>query len=169
MAKHRVVSGEEWLAARRQLLAKEKEFTRLRDQLSQLRRDLPWERVEKDYVFTGPDGPIGLGDLFAGRSQLIVYHFMFDPLWSEGCKSCSFWADNFEGFYRHLHQRDVTLVAVSRAPGRRSNRSSGGWGGASCGCPRPAAISISTFGCRFGRRSWRPERSNTILPGAGRR
>ena len=116
MAKHRVVSGEEWLAARRQLLAKEKEFTRLRDQLSQLRRDLPWERVEKDYVFTGPDGRIGLGDLFAGRSQLIVYHFMFDPLWSEGCKSCSFWADNFEGFYRHLHQRDVTLVAVSRAP-----------------------------------------------------
>ncbi|HEV8678483.1 MAG TPA: thioredoxin family protein [Stellaceae bacterium] len=116
MAKHRVVSSEEWLAARRQLLVKEKEFTRLRDQLSQLRRDLPWERVDKSYLFEGPEGKISFAGLFAGRSQLIVQHFMFDPGWSEGCKSCSFWADNFDGFYRHLNERDVTLVAVSRAP-----------------------------------------------------
>ena len=116
MDQHRVVSGEEWLAARKALLAKEKEFTRLRDQLSQLRRELPWERVDKAYVFEGPDGRVSLADLFAGRSQLIVQHFMFDPGWEAGCKSCSFWADNFDGFYLHLNQRDVTLVAVSRAP-----------------------------------------------------
>ena len=116
MDKHPVVPRDQWLEARRQLLAKEKEFTRLRDELSRSRRELPWERVDKSYVFTGPGGERSLGDLFDGRSQLIVYHFMFDPAWSEGCKSCSFWADNFEGFYRHLHHRDVTLVAVSRAP-----------------------------------------------------
>lgn len=116
MKGHRVVPHDEWLAARRQLLAKEKEFTRLRDQLSQLRRDLPWERVEKTYRFEGPDGETSLDGLFAGRGQLVVYHFMFDPDWEAGCKSCSFWADNFEGFYRHLNQRDVTLAAVSRAP-----------------------------------------------------
>jgi predicted dithiol-disulfide oxidoreductase (DUF899 family) len=116
MDRHRVVSRGEWLAARRELLAKEKEFTRLRDQLSQLRRDLPWERVDKRYVFEGPDGKTSLAELFAGRSQLIVYHFMLGPGWEAGCKSCSFWADNFEGFYAHLNQRDVTLAAISRAP-----------------------------------------------------
>ena len=116
MDQHRVVSSTEWVKARMALLAKEKEFTRLRDQLSLARRELPWEGVEKDYVFEGPDGKTSLGDLFGGRSQLIVYHFMFDPDWREGCKSCSFWADNFNGFYRHLNQRDVTLVAISRAP-----------------------------------------------------
>jgi predicted dithiol-disulfide oxidoreductase (DUF899 family) len=116
MENHRVVSSEEWLAARRELLAEEKEFTRLRDRLSRLRRELPWERVEKAYVFEGPDGKTSLSGLFHGRSQLIVYHFMFDPGWAEGCKSCSFWADNFEGFHRHLNHRDVTLAAVSRAP-----------------------------------------------------
>jgi predicted dithiol-disulfide oxidoreductase (DUF899 family) len=114
--KHRVVSSEEWLAARKELLAKEKEFARLRDQLSQKRRDLPWERVDKAYVFEGPDGKTSLAELFAGRRQLIVYHFMFDPSWEAGCKSCSFWADNFEGFYAHLNHRDVTLTAISRAP-----------------------------------------------------
>ena len=119
MKGHRVVSSEEWLAARRQLLAKEKEFTRLRDQLSQLRRDLPWERVDKAYVFEGPDGETSLAELFGGRSQLIVYHFMFDPGWEAGCPGCSFWADNFDGIYRHLNQRDVTLAAISRAPWAR--------------------------------------------------
>src|SRR5512135_562139 len=112
----KVVPRAEWVAARKELLSKEKEFTRLRDELSRRRRELPWERVEKAYVFEGPDGRVSLAELFAGRSQLIVYHFMFDPGWTEGCKSCSFWADNFEGFYAHLNQRDVTLAAVSRAP-----------------------------------------------------
>ena len=116
MTKHHVVSHEEWVAARRQHLAREKEFTRLRDQLSRERRELPWERVDKAYVFDGPDGPESLGDLFAGRGQLIVQHFMFDPSWDEGCKSCSFWADNFDGIVVHLNHRDAGLVLVSRAP-----------------------------------------------------
>jgi predicted dithiol-disulfide oxidoreductase (DUF899 family) len=116
MEKHRVVSSAEWLAARKELLVKEKEFTRLRDQLSRQRRELPWERVDKAYVFDGPDGRVSMVELFAGRSQLVVYHFMLGPDWEEGCKSCSFWADNFEGFYRHLNQRDVTMAAISRAP-----------------------------------------------------
>ena len=99
-----------------QLLAKEKEFTALRDELSQARRDLPWERVEKNYVFDGPDGKRSLAEIFDGRSQLIVYHFMFAPDWEAGCKSCSWWADNFERNVIHLAHRDVTLVAISRAP-----------------------------------------------------
>jgi len=113
---HTVVSRDEWLEARTQLLSKEKEFTRLRDQLSRQRRDLPWVRVEKDYVFEGPHGPQTLPELFAGKSQLIVYHFMFDPRDDEGCPSCSFWADNFDGIDVHLNQRDVSFVAISRAP-----------------------------------------------------
>src|SRR5438105_6515119 len=92
----KVVTAAEWLAARKQLLDKEKEFTRLRDELSRQRRELPWERVAKEYVFDGPDGKETLAQLFTGRSQLIVQHFMFDPSWDEGCKSCSWWADNFE-------------------------------------------------------------------------
>ena len=116
MQNHKVVSREEWLAARKAHLAKEKEFTRLRDQLSQQRRDLPWVRVEKEYTFDGPDGRETLSGLFAGRSQLLVYHFMFHPSWDEGCKSCSFWADNFNGVTVHLNHRDVTMVAVSKAP-----------------------------------------------------
>ena len=114
--KHLVVSPEEWLVARKGLLAKEKDFTRLRDRLSEERRGLPWVRVEKTYVFDGPDGKESLSDLFADRSQLVVYHFMFDPSWEEGCKSCSFWADNYGGAIAHLNQRDVTMVTVSRAP-----------------------------------------------------
>src|ERR1700730_6992190 len=113
---HKVVSSGEWLDARMRLLAKEKEFTRLRDELTQARRDLPWERVDKDYVFDGPNGAESLDQLFEGRSQLIVYHFMFNPEWEAGCKSCSFWADNFNGIVPHLSQRDVSMVAVSRAP-----------------------------------------------------
>jgi predicted dithiol-disulfide oxidoreductase (DUF899 family) len=122
---HPVVSHEEWLAARKQLLAEEKEFTRLRDRLSQRRRDLPWEAVGKEYVFEGPNGRQTLAELFDGRSQLVVYHAMFDPAtaspsttWTvdAACQSCSFWADNFNGIIVHLNHRDVTLVAVSRAP-----------------------------------------------------
>ena len=113
---HKVVSSDEWIAARKQLLIKEKEFTRLRDQLSQQRRDLPWEAVNKEYVFEGPNGKQTLPELFDGRSQLVVYHFMFDPGWDAGCPHCSFWADNFNGIVVHLNHRDVTMIAVSRAP-----------------------------------------------------
>lgn len=111
-----VVSGDEWLQARKELLVKEKQFTRLRDQLSQARRALPWEKVDKEYVFESPTGKQTLADLFDGRSQLIVYHFMYGPDWDEGCPSCSFWADNFNGIDIHLRHRDITMVAVSRAP-----------------------------------------------------
>jgi predicted dithiol-disulfide oxidoreductase (DUF899 family) len=113
---HTVVSKDEWIQARKQLLAKEKEFTRLRDQLGRQRRELPWVRVDKEYVFEGPTGRVGLPELFDGKSQLIVYHFMFDPSWDEGCPHCSFWADNFDGITVHLNQRDANFVAVSRAP-----------------------------------------------------
>lgn len=113
---HRVVSPEEWLAARQELLRKEKEFTRARDELSALRRELPWEAVTKEYVFEGPQGRQTLPELFDGRSQLIVYHFMFAPEWEAGCPHCSHWADNFNGGIVHLNHRDVTMVAASRAP-----------------------------------------------------
>ena len=113
---HRLATREDWLAAREQLLRKEKEFTRLRDRLSAERRELPWVRVDKDYVFEGPDGKETLAELFAGRSQLIVYHFMFGPGWEQGCPSCSFVSDHIDGANRHLPHRDVTLLAVSRAP-----------------------------------------------------
>lgn len=116
LARHPVVSHEEWLRARTALLAREKEFTRLRDELSQARRELPWERVEKSYVFETPDGPRTLADLFDGRSQLVVYHFMFAPEADQGCPHCSFWADSFNPVIVHLNQRDVTMIAVSRAP-----------------------------------------------------
>ncbi len=116
MEHHRVVSHDEWIDARQQFLAKEKEFTRLRDRLSQQRQNLPWERVDREYVFDGPNGKETLADLFAGRSQLIVYHFMFGPDWEAGCPSCSLFADNFNGIIVHLNQRDVTFLAVSRAP-----------------------------------------------------
>src|SRR5215510_16376386 len=113
---HKIVSEEEWVEARKALLKKEKEFTALRDQLSQQQRDLPWVAVSKEYVFEGPNGKQTLSELFDGRSQLIVYHFMFDPSWEEGCAHCSFWADNFNGNIVHLNQRDVTMIVVSRAP-----------------------------------------------------
>jgi predicted dithiol-disulfide oxidoreductase (DUF899 family) len=116
MQHNRIVSREEWLAARKAHLAKEKEFTRQRDQLSAARRELPWVEVEKTYVFEGPDGQETLAELFDGRSQLIVYHFMFGPGWEQGCPSCSFLCDHIDGANLHLPHRDATLVAVSRAP-----------------------------------------------------
>jgi predicted dithiol-disulfide oxidoreductase (DUF899 family) len=114
--RNQVVSHEEWLKARLDLLAAEKEFTRQRDALTRRRMAMPWERVEKSYQFEGPNGALSLADLFDRRSQLIVYHFMLGPDWEEGCKSCSFWADNFDGIPIHLNHRDVTFTAVSRAP-----------------------------------------------------
>jgi len=113
---HKVVSHEEWIAARRELLAEEKEYSRLGDTLAKQRRELPWERVGKDYVFDTPTGKESLSQLFAGRSQLAVYHFMFGPEWETGCPHCSFWADNFNGIDIHLAHRDVTFVAISHAP-----------------------------------------------------
>ncbi len=116
VGKHRVVSHKAWIEARRKFLAKEKKFTRLRDELARQRRALPWEKVDKQYVFDGPKGRETLSELFEGRSQLVVYHFMFAPEWNEGCKHCSFWADNFNGLGIHLNHRDVSFVAISRAP-----------------------------------------------------
>ena len=113
---HAIVSSDEWLKARLRLLAKEKELTKLRDELSRERRELPWEAVDKAYVFDGPNGKETLAELFEGRSQLVVYHFMFAPEWDNGCPSCSWWADNFDRNVVHLTHRDVTLVAISRAP-----------------------------------------------------
>jgi predicted dithiol-disulfide oxidoreductase (DUF899 family) len=113
---HTVVSQDGWLAARKALLAKEKEFSKARDQLSAARRALPWVKVEKSYVFDGPAGKETLADLFGAKSQLLVYHFMLGPGWVQGCPSCSFLADHFDGAVAHLAQRDVTLVVVSRAP-----------------------------------------------------
>jgi len=116
MEHNKVVSHEEWIAARKELLRKEKELTRLRDQLSGQRRELPWERVEKRYLFDGPNGKETLEQLFEGRSQLVVYHFMYGPDSKSPCKSCSFWADNFDRAVVHLKHRDVTMIAISRAP-----------------------------------------------------
>jgi len=116
MEPHKVVSHDEWVAARKAHLAEEKAFTRARDALSKRRRELPWEKVEKSYVFDGPNGKQSLGDLFGGKGQLIVYHFMMGPDWEEGCPSCSLLADHFDGAAIHLAQRDVSLVVVSRAP-----------------------------------------------------
>jgi predicted dithiol-disulfide oxidoreductase (DUF899 family) len=116
MNQHPVVSQEEWLAARTALLAKEKEATHLRDRLNAERMALPWVRVEKKYLFDTPKGKKALTDLFDGRSQLIVYHFMFGPGWAAGCPGCSFLADHFDGALPHLEHHDVTMLAVSRAP-----------------------------------------------------
>lgn len=113
---HKVVSQSEWLEARRQLLQREKAFTHVRDALAAARRDLPWVKIEKNYVFDGPNGKVSLSGLFDGRSQLIVYHFMFGPEWEQGCPSCSYLSDHVDGALVHLAQRDVSYAAVSRAP-----------------------------------------------------
>ena len=113
---HPVVSREQWLAARTAFLAEEKKFSRVRDDLNRKRRELPWERVEEEYVFDGPNGRETLADLFGKKSQLIIYHFMFAPEWDEGCPHCSFWADHFDSAGIHLPQRDSAFAAISRAP-----------------------------------------------------
>jgi predicted dithiol-disulfide oxidoreductase (DUF899 family) len=116
MTKHEIVSEEQWIEARRALLAEEKAWTRERDRLSKKRRALPWVKVEKDYVFEGADGPVTLAGLFDGRSQLIVYHFMFGPEWDEGCPGCSLLSDQVDGARQHFEHNDVSFVAVSRGP-----------------------------------------------------
>ena len=125
MIAHKIVSHDEWVAARKKHLAKEKEFTHMRDQLSRERREMPWELVEKDYTFQGEHGKASLHDVFDGRNQLVVYHAMFNPdtagprttyTTDAACFSCSFWMDNFNGITVHLNHRDITLVAISYAP-----------------------------------------------------
>src|SRR5687767_9693145 len=116
MTTHEVVSKGEWMEARKRLLAKEKEFTHLREQLGVERRALPWLRIDKEYTFDGPNGRETLAQLFGDRSQLAVYHLMFAPEWETACKSCSFWADSFNGITAHLRARDVAFAAISRAP-----------------------------------------------------
>ena len=116
MSAHQIVSHDEWIKASQALLRKEKEFTKLREQMAEERRKLPWEKVEKEYVFQEPEGRVTLAELFAGRGQLVVQHFMFGPDWNEGCPACSFWADNFNGIDMHLAARDTSFVAVSRGP-----------------------------------------------------
>ncbi len=113
---HQIVSRDQWIAAREELLAQEKELTRMRDQVNARRREMPWVKVDKAYVFEGPNGKETLADLFAGRSQLVVRHFMFGPGWEEGCVGCSFWSDHLDGALVHLEHHDVTVVVVSRAP-----------------------------------------------------
>jgi len=113
---HQVVSKEEWMRACRDFLVKEKELSRMSDEVARQRRELPWTRVEKPYTFDGPQGKLSLADLFGGRSQLAVYHFMLGPTWTEGCKGCSYVTDHMEGTLPHLGARDLSLVLVSRAP-----------------------------------------------------
>ena len=140
-AQGRAVTRAEWLEARKAVLAQEKLLTRMRDEVTRARRALPWVRVDAPYTFQGPDGEETLEQLFAGRSQLIVYHFMFDPSWDEGCRSCSFLSDHYDGAVVHLAQRDVTMVAVSRAPLEklRAFRARMGW----------RFKWVSSFGTRF--------------------
>ena len=116
MTKHKVVSRKDWIKARKAFLVKEKKFSRQRERLAQDRRNLPWVRVDTDYLFDGPDGKESLSDLFNGKSQLVVYHFMFAPEWKAGCAHCSFWADHYDSMLVHLKNRDVSFVAISRAP-----------------------------------------------------
>lgn len=113
---HKISSNEDWLVARRKLLAEEKAFQIARDNLAKKRRELPWRKVDKDYVFDSEYGPRSLSDLFDDTSQLLIYHFMFHPDWDEGCKSCSFWADSYDGVVPHLKARDVSLAVISRGP-----------------------------------------------------
>jgi uncharacterized protein DUF899 len=156
MEPNRIVSRDEWLVARKPHLAREKELTRLRDQVSAERRELPWVKVEKDYVFDGPDGKETLADLFDGRSQLIVYHFMFAPRWTEGCDDCSFLADHIDG--ANMTSR-ITTCRWWRSREHRwssSERSKSAWGGGSNGYRRTAATSTTTS--TSPRRSRHPRR-----------
>ena len=111
-----VVDHNAWIKARKELLAKEKQLTALRDEVAAARRAMPWQEVTRVYIFQGPEGDLTLADLFADKSQLIVYHFMYGPDWQEGCKSCSFWADQYDAINKHIGARDVAIACVSRAP-----------------------------------------------------
>jgi predicted dithiol-disulfide oxidoreductase (DUF899 family) len=115
-AEHSAVSHDQWMSARKKLLAKEKKFSRERDAVTKLRRELPWEKMEKQYIFDSPDGKESLADLFGKRNQLLVYHFMFAPQWKEGCAHCSFWADHYDAMGVFLAARDTAFAVISRAP-----------------------------------------------------
>ena len=152
-----IVSQDEWLVARKAHLEREKALTRLRDQVSAERRELPWVKIEKNYVFDTPNGKETLTDLFDGRSQLIVYHFMFGPSvrdGKEGCKSCSFLVDHVDGANVHLAHHDVTFVAISRTPLSQIEPLRIAWAGVSSGCRRMGATSITTFTCPQPRMNW---------------
>ncbi|MGA3265662.1 MAG: thioredoxin family protein [Verrucomicrobiota bacterium] len=118
----KVVSQKEWIAARKKLLVKEKKFSKRRDEMNRQRRKLPWVKIEKEYVFAGPTGKVALGELFCGKSQLIIYHFMFGPGWGEGCAHCSFWADHYDSVNLHIGARDTAFAVVSRAPWKEIER-----------------------------------------------
>src|ERR671912_1779675 len=141
MTEHRIGTRAESLAAREQLLVREKEHTRLGDELAQQRRELPWVPVEKEYRFDTDDGEKPLVELFDGRSQLLVYHFMFGPSYEAGCPTCSSMADGIDGLLPHLHARDVTFVLVSQAPLEKLQAYGAAWAGPSRGCRRPAVTS----------------------------
>ena len=170
MTDHPIATLDEWLAARRRLLAEEKEFTRLRDELSRKRRAMPWVRVEKDYRFDGPEGPsLTLPDLFGGRRQLIVYHFMFAPDWEGPCKSCSFWADGYNGVTAHLAARDTRLVAVSRAPREKLETTVKRMGWTSPGIRRTTATSTTISTSRSSPNLWRERASSATTSPRSRR
>ena len=163
MSLPRVVSRDEWLAARKELLAEEKAMTRARDALNTKRRELPMVRIEKDYVFEGPDGKAGLLDLFDGRRQLIVSHFMFDPSWDEGCPSCTAGADEIsDGLLAHLHARDTTLVVVSRAPLAKIERVQGAQG---LDLPVVLVVTAATSTTTSTSRSTSPSRRSSTTTG----
>ena len=144
----KVVSQKEWLVARKKLLVKEKKFSKLHDELNLQRRKLPWVKIEKEYVFDGPMGKVTLADLFCGKSQLIVYHFMFGPGWKEGCPHCSFWADHYDSVNIHIGQRDTAFAVVSRAPLTEIEPFKRRMGCGSNGFPRSRRISILISTCR---------------------
>ena len=143
---HKIVPREEWVAARAALLEREKEHTRMGDELAQQRRELPWVPVEKQYTLQTADGPKTLAELFDGRSQLLIYHFMFGPSYEAGCPVNSSIADSFDSLIPHLKARDVTLIAVSGAPIEKLLAIASGWGGASTGRPAMGATSTATLG-----------------------
>ncbi len=169
MTKHMTGTREEWLAARLGLLKEEKELTRRSDELARRRQELPWVRVDKEYRFETDEGSASLADLFRGRSQLLVYHFMFGTDYTAGCPSCSAIADGFDGFVVHLANHDVTFSAVSRAPLAKLQGTSGGWGGRFPGRHRSATTSTSTSTSRSPRSNSARGSSNTTTGAAATR
>jgi len=163
---HKIVSETEWVESHKAFLAKEKELTRQRDELSRQRRELPWVKVAQEYIFDGPNGRRTLADLFDGRSQLIVYHFMFGPGWAEGCPSCSMSGDHMDSTLAHLVQRDVTLMAVSVHRSTRYKPSKSAWGGVSRGYPPSAPTSTVTTTSHSPKKKWQTARPiTTSAPG----
>ena len=159
--KHKTGTRKQWLAARLRLLEAEKKLTRHSDDLARRRQELPWVRIDKEYTFETDKGGTSLADLFRGRSQLLVYHFMFGPDYTAGCPACSSIADGFNGFVVHLANHDVTLTAVSRAPLKKLQRTSGGWGGRFPGHHLSVATSTSTSTCGLPRSNSAREALNT--------